>query len=113
LKRKTDLDRDVAFALGISPKKVHAITFYFLKAAREALLEDGDVYLDTLGRLHLCVSKSKPATLKMGNFKPGESTGQFIAQSRKKYFVYFRKSIALKRDIVEKFGKAKVTHGQK
>ena len=53
MKRKVDLDSEIAADLGVARRKVVRITDAFIEAIRKHLTDGEDVHLDGFGRLHV------------------------------------------------------------
>lgn len=92
-KRKAELDAAVAAKLQVRRAEISGITDLFLREARRALIEDGEVFLDGLGSLKLARRKrAAPVTLISrhgANLMPIQSATYQMC-------VYFSKSALLK-----------------
>jgi nucleoid DNA-binding protein len=66
VKRKSEIDTDIAQEMGLSKKLVSRITGVFIQHVRQALIDDGTVRLDRLGKLR--VVHYKGTTRKLTDF---------------------------------------------
>lgn len=64
MRRKIDIDLEVAARLGVDRKKIKLTTSLFLRCLRAILVEDGEVHLDNVGRLKVQVFKNKKLPLR-------------------------------------------------
>lgn len=110
MKASPQLNDEVAHLLGLPPKEVRAITDAFVNAVRHALLDEGEVRIDRLGVLHLKAARGKKKDIMVqGTLKKGVGARTMTVHAKHKFFVYFRKSIIMKRELIERHGKALVT----
>lgn len=101
---------EVAHLLGVPRKDVCVITNAFINLVRQTLIEGEEVRLDLLGTLYLKAARGKKKEAMMqGNFKKGVGTRKMTIHPKYKFFVYFRKSVIMKRELIERHGKAPVT----
>lgn len=75
MKHKYDLDREVAMLTNSKGKYTASITATFIACIRDALVEDGGVVLEGLGRFSVKRIRRPPGSLKIGTFKKGETVG--------------------------------------
>ncbi len=103
MKRKHDLDVIVAALLGRKERDVSEVTAAFITEIRRHLVQEGEVLMDALGRLHLVIHEHKPRTVKLrqGNFKKGVRGPEAVVVFTRQHKVHFSKAHPLERDIHE------------
>ncbi len=110
MKASPQLNDEVAHLLGLPPKQVRAVTDAFVNAIRQTLLDDEEVRIDKLGTLRLKAARGKKKDMMVqGTFKKGAGARRMTVHTKQKFFVYFRKSLIMKRELIERHGKALVT----
>jgi nucleoid DNA-binding protein len=92
---KSELDHNVAVALGLTEQRVSVITAAFVEELCTAIIEDGGFHLTGLGKLRMKFEKGSPTILPKGSAGP------------MRIKLYFSKSLILKRLIEGKYGIAK------
>jgi len=103
MKKKGDLDAQVSQVALLNKRDVSKVTTLFLAALAEALANGHPVHLEGLGRLR-CVRMappSSPQTLRIGNFKKGETTGAVTVRPVR-YRVSFSQAVPFKKLIRER-----------
>lgn len=110
MKASPQLNNEVALLLGLPAKEVRAVTSTFVTLIRQALLDEEEVRIDQLGTLHLKAARGKKKdTMVQGTFKKGVGERRMTVHAKQKFFVYFRKSLIMKRELIERHGKAPTT----
>jgi len=56
VRKKIDMDREVAADLGISQRQVSTVTAAFLNQVKQAIVHEGGIFLDEFGRFNLVIS---------------------------------------------------------
>ena len=102
---KVELDTKVAMLLGMPRKQVSAITYEFIEAVRDVLIEEGVVAIPRLGAIKIFKSAvDRELKLKTPNRVSGKAHKVYVKRNIK---VSFSKSPQLKRDLENKHGKAR------
>lgn len=104
MRRKCDLDRLTAEATGLSQRTVSKVTRAWIESLREVLIEDGTVFVDTMGtfRVQIVQSSRDPKShvlLVKGNFKKKGNVGLTVLPMHQRLFVRFHKAEILRQQL--------------
>jgi nucleoid DNA-binding protein len=103
VKRKTDIDYLVAETMGVKQRTVSKISTLWIEALRSILVEDGAVYIDTLGTMHVQVRKAGPRVLVKGTWKKGVRRGRTLVAPQLETIVWFRKAGILSGQLKQRY----------
>lgn len=108
MRRKKDIDGEVARLLDLRPDLVAMVTGCFLRTALHEIVDNGELLLDTFGTFRLKEQKNVVlAYLVKGTGKKGERRGDMPVKVRRKFRVWFKKSAKFREAIEEACGKEK------
>lgn len=107
MKRKRDIDLEVATLLGMPFNKVAMVTGCFLRTLLHEIVDNGAAQVDGFGSFLLREQKNVAvAHLKKGTFKRGGSGAAFTAHPKRKFRVWFKKSAKFREALEDAYGKA-------
>lgn len=106
MKRKKDIDLEVAQLLDMPFNKVAMVTGCFLRTLLHEVVDSGEVLVDSFGSFRLREQKNVAvAHLEKGSFKKGERKGKMVITTRRKFRVWFKKSAKFREAIDDAYGK--------
>lgn len=106
MKRKRDIDREVARLLDMPFDKVAMVTGCFLRTLLHEVVDNGGALVDGFGRFLLKEQRNVAvAHLEKGNFKKGGRKGKMIVRTQRKFRVWFKKSAEFRRALEDAHGK--------
>lgn len=106
MKRKKDIDREVARLLDMPFDKVAMVTGCFLRTVLHEVVDNREVLVDGFGRFLLKEQKNiAVAHLEKGTFRKGGRGGKMIVHTRRKFRVWFKKSAEFRRALGDAYGK--------
>lgn len=107
MKRKRDVDREVAALLDMPSSEVALITGCFMRVLLHKIVDDRVVLVEGFGAFRLTEQKNVAcAHLRRGTFKKGEHRGPLVTRPRRKFRVWFKKAARFKEILEEAYGKA-------
>lgn len=113
MKRKKDIDREVARLLDMPFDKVAMVTGCFLRTLLHEVVDNGGALVDGFGRFLLREQKKvATAHLEKGTFKKGGRRGTMVIQTRRKFRIWFKKSAEFRRALMDAYGKESTMIGK-
>jgi nucleoid DNA-binding protein len=105
VKRKRDLDLEVARLLDMPFNRVSLVTGCFLRTLLHEIVDNREVLVDGFGNFLLKEQKNVAIDhLTQGNFKKGERVGTITTKPRKKFRVWFKKSAKFREALADAYG---------
>lgn len=106
MRRKRDIDAEVARLLDMPFNKVAMVTGCFLRTLLHEVVDNHEVRVDGFGSFRLVEQKNNAvAHLEKGTFKKGGRQGTMVVQTRRKFRVWFKKSDKFREALDDAYGK--------
>lgn len=106
MKRKKDIDQEVARLLDLPFDQVAMVTGCFLRTLLHEVVDNGAALVDGFGRFFLKEQRNvATAHLEKGTFKKGGRRGKMVVRTRRKFRVWFKKSAAFRQALMDAYGK--------
>lgn len=106
MKRKRDIDAEVARLLDMPFDQVSMVTGCFMRTVLHEVVDNREVLVDGFGSFRLREQKRVAvAHLEKGTFKKGEHGSKMIVRTRKMFRVWFKKSDKFRQALDDAYGK--------
>lgn len=109
MKKKDDLDREVALLLNKRRKEVADVTAMFIDLIMKSVAMEGEVFLNKLGRLKLVTTSGLKQDIKL---KPNGHPGGVTVQLQTKHQVYVTKTHRFRALIKQYYKAPEEKHGK-
>lgn len=106
MRRKKDVDAEVARLLDMPLDKISLVTSCFLRTLVHEIVDNHDVHVAGFGTFRLREQKNNAvAQLEKGTFRKGGRRGKMIVRVRRKFRVWFKKALRFHKALEDAYGK--------